>query len=499
MDAKRIEKQLAQMWATRPVRPSSPRTVAGVCAGIADRYRVDPTLVKVAFVVAAIFGGSGVIVYLAAWIALPSHHTVSQRAQTGGWPTAQHYGHGSRRRRHGWSSGWHGNPKLVLLVVVAVIVLTSIGPNRTWGSGALLGGILMMLGWWLLYQRTPTPPPGTSVDTVTAPAPVSAGQFDRWIPRAALAAGYTPGAPMPPTVSAPRAGTTPTLRAVATPTGVDLHKTTVPDARDTDTTSAPGTATTAPAATSADTDSTPYARLLDDADRLPPAWDPLGAARFAWDLPEPSTPAETPEAATRRRRPATLLVLGVAVLVAAAGAAANRLGATWFTPGHVLSLALAVVGVGLVINAGLRRRPGERPGGLVPIAILLGISVIVTTAAVSGSAVRDRFVPAGGMGERNWKPVSENDIRSEYSLGAGSLTLDLRNVTLTRDRRVELRAGAGEILVQLPPTMNVRTECSTGIGDNRCAEGLSGGTDGAEGPVLTINARTGMGQVEVKR
>ncbi|NMB23111.1 MAG: PspC domain-containing protein, partial [Corynebacterium sp.] len=43
------------MWATRPVRfPSSQggnAKVAGVCEGIAIRYQIDPTLVRLAFVV----------------------------------------------------------------------------------------------------------------------------------------------------------------------------------------------------------------------------------------------------------------------------------------------------------------------------------------------------------------------------------------------------------------------------------------------------------------
>lgn len=53
-------KTLLDMWNTRPVRQRSGRTIAGVCTGIGRRYDVDPTLVKVAFVVAAMFGGSGI-------------------------------------------------------------------------------------------------------------------------------------------------------------------------------------------------------------------------------------------------------------------------------------------------------------------------------------------------------------------------------------------------------------------------------------------------------
>src|SRR4051812_32890553 len=46
--------------------------IAGVCAGIARELRVDPIVVRVAFVAAAAAGGIGLIVYLAAWAVTPA-------------------------------------------------------------------------------------------------------------------------------------------------------------------------------------------------------------------------------------------------------------------------------------------------------------------------------------------------------------------------------------------------------------------------------------------
>lgn len=45
--------------------------LAGVCAGLAGALRLDPALVRVAFVVAALFAPTPVIaVYLIAWVVL---------------------------------------------------------------------------------------------------------------------------------------------------------------------------------------------------------------------------------------------------------------------------------------------------------------------------------------------------------------------------------------------------------------------------------------------
>lgn len=58
-------------WANRPVRPRAGRKIAGVAAGIGERYDVDPVLVRVVLVVLAFYGGSGIALYLLGWLLLP--------------------------------------------------------------------------------------------------------------------------------------------------------------------------------------------------------------------------------------------------------------------------------------------------------------------------------------------------------------------------------------------------------------------------------------------
>ena len=49
--------------------------IAGVAGGIAQRFGLDPTLVRVAWVVSVFFGGFGVLLYVVLWIALPEGPT----------------------------------------------------------------------------------------------------------------------------------------------------------------------------------------------------------------------------------------------------------------------------------------------------------------------------------------------------------------------------------------------------------------------------------------
>ena len=49
--------------------------LAGVAAGIAEFFDIDPTLVRVAFVALALLGGLAVPLYLAAWLLIPEADT----------------------------------------------------------------------------------------------------------------------------------------------------------------------------------------------------------------------------------------------------------------------------------------------------------------------------------------------------------------------------------------------------------------------------------------
>jgi phage shock protein C len=53
-------------------RSRTNRKLAGVCGGLAEFFNLDPTLIRVLFVVLAVLGGSGVILYLAMWILVPN-------------------------------------------------------------------------------------------------------------------------------------------------------------------------------------------------------------------------------------------------------------------------------------------------------------------------------------------------------------------------------------------------------------------------------------------
>ena len=56
----------------RLVRNADDKIIAGVCSGLANYFHIDPVIMRIIFVVLLFTGGSGMLVYLILWVAIPS-------------------------------------------------------------------------------------------------------------------------------------------------------------------------------------------------------------------------------------------------------------------------------------------------------------------------------------------------------------------------------------------------------------------------------------------
>ena len=63
-------------------RSSDGRVLAGVARGLADHLGVDVLLVRVAFVLLAVAGGAGVVIYGLFWVFAPQDPTRRDRRAT---------------------------------------------------------------------------------------------------------------------------------------------------------------------------------------------------------------------------------------------------------------------------------------------------------------------------------------------------------------------------------------------------------------------------------
>ncbi|WP_116041476.1 PspC domain-containing protein [Amycolatopsis palatopharyngis] len=241
-------------------------------------------------------------------------------------------------------------------------------------------------------------------------------------------------------------------------------------------------------------------------DTTAPAWDPLGAAPLAWDLPDPQPDPFTPPPATPRppapRGPRSKIgpiTFAIALVVAGVGSVLVVEGEPWFTPQHVVGLVLGVIGIGMV--AGSFARGGR---GLIGLAIPLSvIGLLLTSAPV------DDF--RGGVGELTGAPRTVAELRPVYERGLGNIELDLRNLPDSGAVSTSVRTGAGNSSVIVPDTADVTFTCENSIGNIEClglersglgnepVSSTDNGTDGPGGLNITLHVQTTTGNVEVRR
>ncbi|MEV0464013.1 PspC domain-containing protein [Nocardia tengchongensis] len=134
--------QLHDLWQTRPVRFPKDGPIAGVAVGFGRRYNVDPVLVRVAFVVSALFGGAGIVLYLLSWLLLSQAGDQSSAAES-------LFGRGRSSQN---------SSKTIVLMVALGITVSTMGPVGVGlGGSGVISFALMLGGWWLLYQRQSQP------------------------------------------------------------------------------------------------------------------------------------------------------------------------------------------------------------------------------------------------------------------------------------------------------------------------------------------------------
>ena len=119
---------------TRLLRRSrSDRVIAGVAGGLGNYFGVDPVIVRIAFLVLALFGGSGVLVYLIGWLVIAKEGRDESRAL---------------QSLRGSPEGNRGGLFLILVIVGLLIITSPLvwWPGFGFGDGLALPLLLIAAG-----------------------------------------------------------------------------------------------------------------------------------------------------------------------------------------------------------------------------------------------------------------------------------------------------------------------------------------------------------------
>ncbi len=215
------------------------------------------------------------------------------------------------------------------------------------------------------------------------------------------------------------------------------------------------------------------------------AESPSGAA--------PPAPPATPGPAPKAPKPRSALVAVTFSLLAVLAGAATLFGVSLTTG---LALALLLTAGALVVGAWRGRARWLIPVGLVLSVALAGVSLI--------------DVPIrGGMGEIGYRPLTVEEIRTPYRLGAGELVIDLSDIDFGgRTVTVVTSVAAGHVDIIVPDEVALELDAHIGAGQllllGQEYEGFDIGREltdaGGEGAgTLILRAKAGVGLVEVRR
>jgi len=209
-----------------------------------------------------------------------------------------------------------------------------------------------------------------------------------------------------------------------------------------------------------------------------------------------AAPGEPLPARVRRR---SLGPLAVGALIAGLGGIGLLDIATGWNVDWRIVLAAAAVALGGLIAAGAAT--GHGVGSVVVLALA------VLAAFAVAAAVR---VPLfAGIGDRTAHPTTLDSVHTRYEQGIGNLDVDLSDVRFPAgETHVTSTLGIGDLVIHVPNNVTVQVDARASTGKVSLFGTADSGTsvrDRVTAPgtdstrVLVLDARVGLGQVEVVR
>ena len=404
-------------------RPIEGRSIVGVSAAVANYFNIPTGLVRAGFVISVFFGGLGFAAYIAGWVLIREEGEDESLVER-------------------WLSNAKSPSSWIGLGLVVLAIFLLVDSIQLFSGSTVFAGLLIVTGV-LLYR----------------------GVFDDGVPSLGMM-----------------------RRSPATARAVVVDDKTAQGTED------EGLDETVDEAQGTDGDQ--------DLDR---AHDEL-----ATDIPLVDAPADGGDGGTRRatvvgrpprrrRQRSRLGRFTLAALLISVGsmAVADTADYVDFSASSYVAVALMVVGVGLAIGALFGRAYS---------LIFLGLILVGLVQLTSWFDID----LGGGFGDPVYRIETVEMVQDEYRLLAGEMVIDFTDLDFStgsvNDVRTEVSLGAGQLVIEIPDDVNVVVDLRVVAGELNWPDGKVDGTsldrvferhpDGAIGEIV-IDASVGFGQLDL--
>jgi phage shock protein PspC (stress-responsive transcriptional regulator) len=443
--------RMSSIWSIR--RSATDVKLTGLCGGVAQYWGIDPLLVRVAWVLLALSGGIGLVLYLAGWLLIPVEGNEKALAD-------DLFGESVRR--------WPRELWITLVVVASLVMLAISGWLSPFGfAPAIVIAVIWYFGFYRGRRRkadmAPTPPAGAAT---LGSAPSYEPELVQY-----------PGPPTPFTEAAEA-----WQRRIGEHMGQVTVERRTAAAPPVDWPSPPSTNLSRP---TPDPDPGEHTAFLAEP-------DPVGL----YAEPAPIAPVKMSKAKSAKRlRMVSLIAVG---LTLSALGVAQAIGVAIPLVGY-LAAALLVIGVTLVVATWL-----GAARGLLPVGASLAVVVVIVSAA--GSALQVP-VPASSHA---YTTVAELPAAGDAE-DFGNLAIDLSQLAVTTDANYTAHVDLGRLDVKVPKDAHVVVNYAAEMGAvHAYGEEIEAGSE-IKGQILppqraqpgehtlTLNLSVDAGNIQVQR
>lgn len=423
---------------------SEERWVGGVSGGLAQKYGVDPLLVRAAFVILSLLSGVGLIIYAAAWALLPEQRDGRIHAE------------GLMR---GNFDGAHAG------IIIALIIGFSRIDQIFWMSGWIATPFKVI--FWL---------------ALTAAIIYAVYHFQEGKKNA----GSTPFSPGPQT---PSAG--PTAPFFDAPTGTSSATTSSPQGFTRQSAGTPGLVieqrgSMQPQNEFSETPwngagANPTMGTTSNVNAPPHVGSYQSNQPYTWTPPKPARAQVKSPGATQ-----FAIVFGIFLLTTAVLLLLNNAGVITLNYNILpllAGLAMSLGGLTVIVN-GFRGHSAGSGGffGILGLIAALGTSVLLGIGFTSHSN-------AQMFSDSDLTPKTVEEISGGYSFGAGEVNLDLTELDISDVPKTDLpivipiSAGVGEVNIIIPTDLAVTADQTVGVGTAKASSGNTSTSIGGIGAV----------------